>query len=91
MRFPGRGLYLLCHPRFIPARTSSQNSTSMELSAPGQNQFSKTNIYILIEFTKCISEARVKPDLRVARVRQENNFCRILVGFHDPTGRAWED
>ena len=56
----------------------------MELAAPGQNQFSKTNIYILIEFTKYISEARVKPDLRVGRVRQENIFSRILVGFHDP-------
>ena len=64
----------------------------MERSAlPDRISFLKTNIYILIEFTKCIPETRVKPDLRVGRVRQENIFSRILVGFHDPRGGVWED
>ena len=62
----------------------------MERSAlPDRISFLKTNIYILIGFTKCISETRVKPDLHVGRVRQENTFSRILVGVHDPRG-AWE-
>lgn len=56
----------------------------MELSAlPDRISFLKINIYILIEFTKCIPEATVKPDLRVGRVRQENIFSSILVGFHE--------